>query len=208
MDAKTKEHLYEPFFTTKKAGTGLGLSTVYGIVKQHKGHISLKTKLKQGTTFTIFLPEVEQESKTIKKSDLKMPNTKGNEHILLVEDEDSVRELVKELLSEQGYNVSTARNGQEGIEKFKARFDLVITDVIMPKVSGFQLVEKILKEKSGIKVIIMSGCTQELKIPENLKQDSILFMSKPFSSEEFLGKVRSVLDQDEKHNSILETANL
>ena len=205
-----REHLFEPFFTTKRGGTGLGLSTVFGIVKQHKGMIATESELGVGSKFTVILP-ASAETRELAKPQIKdNAQTAGNERILLVEDEIGVRELIEELLKDKGYNVTTASNGGEALEilaKNALNFSLIITDVIMPKVSGFQLVEKVIAKDPSMKIIIMSGCTQDLSVPDSIRAKPLPFISKPFNTNEFLKKVRSILDSNEVTRPLLEAIN-
>ena len=164
MDEKTREHIFEPFFTTKEVGkgTGLGLSMVYGIIKQHHGHISVESEEGKGTTFRIYLPltetAVSKDTRTKKEETTAI--TGGPETILLAEDEEAVRKLTKIVLEEFGYTVIEASDGQEAVSKFmenKDRIDLFLTDIVMPGMNGREAYERIKKIKPGLKVLFASG---------------------------------------------------
>lgn len=209
MDKETSKHIFEPFFTRKikdikdgtSSGTGLGLATVYGIVKQTGGYINVKSELNKGTDFQIFLPRYKEEeiivsnnmnedSKNEQNADLS-----GYETILLVEDEDPVRNFLSRALKDKGYNVVEARSGADALQIVEdINIDLLITDVIMPKMDGPTLNNKLRELKSGFKTIFISGYTEDT-FRENLdKELGIYFMQKPFSLKDLTMKVREVLN--------------
>ncbi len=198
MDAHVQAHLFEPFFSTKRAGTGLGLSTTYGIVKQHGGNISVDSEEGVGSTFTAYF----------KKSDLDVLvldtvreggvwNSRGCETILLVEDEEAVRELVCEILERSGYTVVQAPHGGAALEILASeenKFDFLLTDIVMPHVGGFEVAEKVMSTRPGMKLMMMSGCINDESISEKITTLGIPFISKPFSPESLTQRVREVLD--------------
>jgi two-component system CheB/CheR fusion protein len=200
MDAEMQAHIFELFFTTKETGkgTGLGLATVLGIVEQCGGAIRCRSELGHGTTFQIFLPAVAE---ALKKGAgpagglAKAP--KGSEVVLMVEDEDSVRKLGRTILEASGYVVLDARNGREGLalcENHPGPIDLLVTDVVMPELGGRELAQGALKLRPGIKVIFLSGHTQDVVLKEGVKKGTA-FLRKPFSPVELAQKVREVLDK-------------
>jgi len=199
MDAHTQERIFEPFFTTKELGkgTGLGLSTVYGIVKQSEGSIWVYSEVGRGTTFKIFLPRVDEVAETehlTKKSD---SAPRGNETVLLVEDEDIVRVLSKEILERCGYTVMTAANGEEGLRvstEFAGRIDLMITDVVMPHMGGRELAEHMARLRPDTQVLFMSGFTDDAIVRHGVLDDGVFFLQKPFSPDTLAIKAREVLD--------------
>ncbi len=200
MDAKTKEKIFEPFFTTKDTGkgTGLGLSMVYGIVKQHNGYITVYSEPRKGTTFKIYLPVIEQEAEKLEITVL-TPVIGGAESILIAEDAFMVSELAKNILEEFGYRVVVAKNGVEAIEKFRSSpgVALLILDVIMPGKNGKEVYAEIKRLKPDIKALYMSGYTANIIHKKGILDPGTGFISKPFSPNAFLRKVRSVLDNDE-----------
>ena len=197
MDETVKTHLFEPFFTRKRGGTGLGLSTVYGIVEQHSGHISVSSEIGFGSTLTIYFPRSEGALESAEE-DIRLQSVHGNETVLLVEDEDPVRELVREVLEKNGYNILEAAHGGEALDiiaERKGSIELLLTDVVMPYVSGFELVERVSKEHPDMKILMMSGYTADPMIPENISKKGIPFLAKPFSPDLLAEKVRQVLSQ-------------
>jgi len=200
IDAKTREKIFEPFFTTKEVGkgTGLGLSMVYGIVKQHNGYINVYSEPGKGTTFRIYLPVIEREAEIIETVALP-PVAGGTETILLAEDAVVVSDLVKKVLEEFGYRVLVARNGEEAVEQYKANpgsgIALLILDVIMPGKNGKEVYEEIRGLKPDIKALFMSGYTANIIHKKGILDSGTEFISKPFSPNAFLRKVREVLDK-------------
>ncbi|MFC1816346.1 PAS domain S-box protein [Thermodesulfobacteriota bacterium] len=201
MDKETQANIFEPFFTTKEKGkgTGLGLSTVYGIIKQNNGYIWVYSEPGEGTTFKIYLPISEDTVKPFEKKEYKPDELNGNETILLVEDEESVRKMVKKALESFGYSVLVAQEGDEAISLFKLYQDqiqLVITDVVMPIMSGPELIVVLQSLKADIKTIYMSGYSNNAILHQRVLEDGINFIEKPFSPQEIALKVRQVLDTD------------
>jgi CheY-like chemotaxis protein/two-component sensor histidine kinase len=199
MDAETQSHLFEPFFTTKEKGkgTGLGLSTVYGIVKQSGGSIFVESAPGLGTTFRIYLPRVEQEAPGTVAGVEVIDPARGHETILLVEDEPAVRGLVHETLHLQGYTVLEARHGIEALltsARYGGPIHLLLTDVVMPQMSGPEVAEKILTIRPEIKVLYISGYPDHPVFEQGGVSLQVGFLQKPFSPPALAQKVREVLD--------------
>lgn len=200
MDAETQQHIFEPFFTTKELGkgTGLGLSTVYGTIEQSGGHIFVTSSPGNGTTFSIYLPRFDAASScgpAVEVSDLVR---KGNETILLVEDEGSVRQMLREALSEAGYRVWEAANGADALAKWGARInevDLVISDIVMPVMNGLKLAEEIRSLRPRMKVLFMSGHSEDLINRQSGPDLGTDLLQKPFVPQVLVRKVRETLDQ-------------
>jgi len=198
MDKETQSRIFEPFFTTKEKGkgTGLGLSTVYGIVKQTGGYIFAQSEVGSGTTFYIYLPRVEdppeESSRTVSQENEKG----GRETVLLVEDEDSVRELVRETLVARGYKVLEAADGESGLRAavaFSGRIDILITDVVMPGISGRELANRLLPLRPEMGVLFLSGYTEETILHQGALSPNTAFLQKPFALQHLARKVREVL---------------
>ena len=201
MDAQTRSRIFEPFFTTKEKGkgTGLGLSTVYGIVKQSGGNVLVYSEEGRGTSFKVYLPQLEVLSKQSTMAVVEPVRMRGCETVVLVEDEDMVRKLACELLEESGYRVLTANGGEQAIELFKAheeRIDLLITDVVMPKMSGKEVAEELRNAHPETKVLFMSGYTDQAIVHHGIVDSHIAFIQKPFSENALTRKVRDVLDAE------------
>ncbi len=199
MDKATLEHIFEPFYTTKEVGkgTGLGLAVAYGIVQQHEGLIQCHSEPGAGTVFEIYLPALDDRSKSAEETPPQLTPTKGSETILLVEDEESVRDLGVRILCRGGYTVMTAGNGREGseiYEKLRDKIALVILDLIMPEMSGKQCLEQILRIDPQAKVVIASGAGGLGTMEEALAAGARGFIRKPFRIDEMLGTVRRILD--------------
>ena len=200
MDKETREHIFEPFFTTKELGkgTGLGLSTVYGIVKQNKGLIWVYSEPGQGTTFKIYLPKVREGVEPEKKELSPVDEPKGSETVLIVEDDDRLRNLARKVLERYGYSVLEAENGEDALRVNKEHdgsIDLLITDVVMPKMGGKQVAERLQPLYPQIKVIYMSGYTDDAIVHHGVLAPGLNFLEKPFSPEGMARKVREVLDK-------------
>jgi two-component system cell cycle sensor histidine kinase/response regulator CckA len=201
MDAEIQSHLFEPFFTTKGVGkgTGLGLSTVYGIVKQSNGHISVYSEPTVGTTFKIYLPciqETEAPATEEPKPDAReLPPGSGT--ILLVEDNDGVRKITRQVLQQTGYSVIEAANGEQALklaEGHQAAIDLLLTDVIMPGINGRELAERLVARRSVMKVLYMSGYTDDAILRHGGLTDGTPVIEKPFTPEALRRKVYAVLN--------------
>jgi two-component system, cell cycle sensor histidine kinase and response regulator CckA len=197
MDRETQSRIFEPFFTTKEKGkgTGLGLSTVYGIVKQTGGYVMVQSEIGRGTTFHIYLPLVEEAAE--KHSDSAPDNASGGtETILLVEDEESVRQLVRDTLTAKGYKVIDAENGEAGLaaaKSHKGKINLVITDVVMPGMGGRELVKQLATTHPGTKVLYLSGYTEDAIVSDGSIEKGTAFLQKPFTLQNLSRKVREVL---------------
>jgi len=199
MDAETRAHIFEPFFTTKEKGkgTGLGLSTVYGIVKQSGGNIWVYSEPGRGTTFKVYLPRVDAPAADIKRRPVSMMAT-GSETVLIVEDEEAVRRLADRILRSAGYKVLTAAGGGEALllcEKHDGAIDLLLTDVVMPQMSGRELAERLAKTSPKLKVLYMSGYTDNAIVHHGVLDPGTRFIGKPFAAAELTRKVREVLDE-------------
>jgi CheY-like chemotaxis protein len=198
MDEAVKARIFEPFFTTKPLGkgTGLGLSVIYGIVKQSGGTIWVYSEPGKGSTFKIYLPMVQDEKAAGVISSAE-PIRGGSETILVVEDEALVRELVREVLEAEGYNVIVAARGQEAIDICRQHtdpIDLLITDLVMPEMSGRELTERLTGECRDLKVLYMSGYTDDAVVRHGLLEASNAFLQKPFTPEDLARRVRLALD--------------
>lgn len=201
MNEETRARIFEPFFTTKEKGkgTGLGLSTVYGIVKQSGGNIWVYSEPNQGTSFKVYLPQLESEIETEKKSSREEEISGGTETVLLVEDEDVVRRLAKDILEGAGYKVLSANGGMEAAGLCAAgqkEIDLLLTDVVMPETSGKEVAERVSKLVPGIKVLFMSGYTDEAIVHHGVLDSNVEFIQKPFTPVALAKKVRQVLDSN------------
>ncbi len=198
MEPEIREHIFEPFFTTKEAGkgTGLGLSTIYGIVKQSGGNIWVYSEVGHGTTFKIYLPLINEDAST-EPVVIAPEIAKGTETILMVEDEGSLRELILEILEQEGYKVVVARDGREALSlvaEHDGVIDLLITDVVMPEVSGRELAERLTRNHSKLKVLFMSGYTDDAVVRHGVLEAGTSFLQKPFTPDALIRKVREVLD--------------
>jgi CheY-like chemotaxis protein len=202
MGKETMEKMFEPFYTTKEVGkgTGLGLSTVYGIVKQHSGHISVYSEPGKGTSFRIYFPWTKLPADRTGDTEMKAEPAMGKETVLVVEDNEQVRTLSCEILKQYGYKVIDTPDGKSALEMLQAFSDpvhLMITDVIMPDMNGKELYEKISKMYPDIKTLFMSGYPEDVISHHGVLEAELNFIQKPFSLNDFVGKVRDVLDNDE-----------
>lgn len=201
MDAETMNHLFEPFFTTKGKGkgTGLGLATVYGIVKQNKGEIVVDSEPGAGTTVRIYFPVAEDDGKIrVETAPRRTAARRGTETLLLVEDEEEVRRLTREMLTRQGYTVIEAGSGPEAVRIWRDRkdsIDMLLTDIVMPRMSGRELADKLKESRPELKVLFMSGYTDDVVARHGVTGGAAAFIGKPFTSEALSRKVRSVLDE-------------
>jgi CheY-like chemotaxis protein len=208
------ERVFDPFFTTKPASVpGLGLSTVYGIVKQSEGYIRVESTARAaggeaagagsrgGTTFTIFLPTASERAGAERPRGADARPAGGNETIALVEDEKSVRELAQRILRNKGYTVIAAENGRHAIDiigRFPDRIDLLVTDVVMPEMNGRDLADRMAVMRPGVKVLFMSGYTEDAILHHGVLADGTAFLQKPFSPDGLVGAVRDVLDAPQR----------
>ncbi|QTA80836.1 Two component system response regulator/histidine kinase, PAS domain-containing [Desulfonema limicola] len=200
MNKETMANLYEPFFTTKDVGkgTGLGLATVYGIVKQNKGFINVYSEPGQGTTFRIYLPQYLAETKSTEKKNSDKIDLNGNETILLVEDEPSILQMTRMMLEKNGYKVITASRPGEAIalaREHAGGINLLMTDVVMPEMNGRDLAGNILSLYPDLKCLFMSGYTENMIAHHGILDENVQFIQKPFSREQLGAKVREVLDE-------------
>ena len=202
MDDETQAHIFEPFFTTKEKGTGLGLATTYGIVKQSGGNIWVYSELGQGTTIKIYLPRVRDAVDTIEPLQPVAARHSGSETILLVEDERAVRELVVSTLERYGYTVLAAGDAAEATQlaqQHERRIHLLLTDVVMPKVSGRQLVERLTPLRPEMKVLYMSGYTDDAIVRHGVLDPGTAFLQKPFNAADLTRRVLQVLNTGMRH---------
>ena len=200
MDEATQAKIFDPFFTTKEKGkgTGLGLSTVYGIIKQSGGSIWVYSELGHGTTFKVYLPQMATEPPRA-EAIAAQPEPRGVETILLVEDEDVVRGLAKQILEQSGYKVMAAARGEEAIRLCLQSADpihLVLTDVVMPETSGKEVADRLRELLPGLRVLFMSGYTDEAIVHHGVLDSNIEFIQKPFTPTALIRKVREVLDSE------------
>jgi signal transduction histidine kinase/ActR/RegA family two-component response regulator len=198
MDKETLPHIFEPFFTTKEKGkgTGLGLASVYGIVKQSGGNIWVYSEPDKGTTFKIYLPRIEEPAEIVKPNAPMSESSKGTETILLVEDETGVRKLARETLEMSGYTVLEASEANEALRLYsqhQSTIHLMITDVVMPGMSGRELAQRIAESGHEIKVLYMSGYTDDAIVHHGILDAKIPFLQKPFTPDALTRKVREVL---------------
>ena len=203
MDSGTLTHIFEPFFTTKEVGkgTGLGLATVYGIVKQSNGYIGLESALGKGTSFKIYLPRHAGQPAPEEQKPESTDIVRGSETILLVEDSEPLRKLAKTFLESSGFHVFSAENGEDALEvtkRFGGTFDLLLTDVIMPGMNGRVLAERLLPRQAGMKVLYMSGYSDSFIAGHGVLDPGTHLLHKPFTEEVLLRKVREVLDGGKK----------
>jgi len=199
MDKVMKEKIFDPFFTTKEVGkgTGLGLSMVYGIIKQHNGYIDVSSEPGKGTTFKIYLPLSKPVIKKQKSKNLPMPEG-GTETVLVAEDDEAVRMLIKSILEQYGYNVIEARDGNDTVKKFienKDKVKFLLLDVIMPKKNGKEVYKEIKRIRPEVKALFISGYTADVMHKKGILEKGINFIAKPVSPDKLLRKVREVLDK-------------
>ncbi|MBM3776081.1 MAG: response regulator, partial [Acidobacteria bacterium] len=200
MDAETRAHLFEPFFTTKPKGqgTGLGLSSVYGTIKQHRGAIRVWSEPDRGATFWLYLPALTDEIDTREAEAEAAPDERftGSETILLVEDEAALRGMLREVLEKSGYRVLEAGDGSEALEicEQPAKVDLLLTDVVMPLLNGHQLARRLALRWPDLKVIYMSGHTDDVIAYHGVLDSGTVLMQKPFAPGALVAQVRAVLD--------------
>ncbi|MBN2102971.1 response regulator [bacterium] len=199
IDKKHMDRIFEPFFSTKgpNKGTGLGLSVVYGIVKDHKGWINVYSESKKGCVFRIYLPGKKIEIPETHKDTVKIKNLKGNsEHVLLIEDERCVREFTTRALERNGYKVDVAKDAGEALKQFnkiKDKIDLILCDVVLPDLSGVQLIEQMQKQRKDLRVLLTSGYTDSKSQWSVIKEKSIPFLQKPYTLTDLLQAVAQII---------------
>jgi hypothetical protein len=199
MDRDTLARVFEPFFTTKEQGkgTGLGLATAYGIVKQSGGYIWVYSEMGHGSAFKVYLPRVESEAAPARPAAAAAEAPRGSETILLVEDESGVRALARDVLEARGYRVLEGRGGREALqicERYGADIHLLLTDVVMPGMSGRALAEQLVLQRPGVKVLYMSGYTEDAIARHGVLEAGLAYLQKPFTIDSLTRKVREVLD--------------
>ncbi len=209
MSKEVQERIFEPFFTTKGMGkgTGLGLSTVYGIVKQHDGHITVHSEQGQGTTFTVYFPLVSRETDVVnvqKRCNL----IGGTETVLVVDDEPSIRKLLMQTMQPLGYKLLDSPSGEDAVklsDAYPGAIDLLVTDVVMSGMNGMQLAETLQQRRTGIKVIFMSGYTDNAIVQQDMVNRKLILMQKPLIPTALAAKVREVLDRKNAHEKPVDT---
>jgi CheY-like chemotaxis protein len=200
MDAETQSHIFEPFFTTKEQGkgTGLGLATVYGVVKQSDGFVWVYSEPGHGARFEVLLPRVEEPAHIALKPANSRSSRSGSETILLVEDDDSLRGLATTILSESGYAVLEAANGAGALtlarEKSRGQIHLLLSDVVMPGMSGPQVADEVSSIHPDMKILFMSGYSEFAAGHDQISRPGRFLLQKPFTQQELTSKVREVLD--------------
>jgi two-component system, cell cycle sensor histidine kinase and response regulator CckA len=205
MDEETKACIFEPFFTTKEPGkgTGLGLAMVYGFIRQSGGHVEVYSELGHGTTFKLYLPRADESmpAATVLPSRRTIPA--GTETVLVVEDEAAVRNLLRRVLQSCGYTILEAQDGKEALEiaqRHAGRIDLLVTDLVMPKMSGRELAERLTQARPGMRTLMMSGYSNDVVIRQGALQASVAFLQKPFSPIDLARKVREILDAEARRH--------
>jgi CheY-like chemotaxis protein len=198
MDAATQARVFEPFFTTKERGrgTGLGLSTVFGIVRQSAGTIWLSSEKGKGTTFKIYLPVAKAAAEKVTWLPVEPARLHGSETVLVVEDEEGVRKLVRSILQRNGYRVLEAKDGADALRvaEQQPNIDLLLTDVVMPHMSGAETAMRLLAIRPGLKLLYMSGYTDNAVVLHGVLRSEAAFVQKPITPNALLAKVREVLD--------------
>jgi two-component system cell cycle sensor histidine kinase/response regulator CckA len=205
MDAATVEHIFEPFFTTKEIGkgTGLGLATVYGVVKQHDGIIIVDSKPGEGSTFRIYLPAESGKPET-RESGQRESGRKGSETVLLAEDHEGLRDAAQEMLGGLGYKLILASDGMKAVESFKNnmdKVDVVVLDVVMPGLSGPEAYARMCAIRPNLGVVFTTGHTSDVETLSSLVTQGALVLQKPYNSAILTQAIRSVLDKEVTHQS-------
>jgi CheY-like chemotaxis protein len=199
MDAETLQHVFEPFFTTKERGkgTGLGLATVYGIVEQSGGHVIAYSEPGVGSTFKVYLPPADVAAIELDDPVVPGPTPGGHETILFVEDEDAVRATAREVLESSGYHVIEARDGVEALElasQHPGEIQLLVSDVVMPRMGGGELAQKLTAARPGVRILYISGYPDDALVRHGVVEHGSMLLQKPFALADFARKVREVLD--------------
>jgi CheY-like chemotaxis protein len=199
MSSQTLAHIFEPFFTTKEVGkgTGLGLATVYGVVKQSGGYIWVISEIGKGASFQIFLPRVEESAAPNVARTAPAENLQGTETVLLVEDADALRKLARSFLVDHGFQVIMASDGEEAVEVARnhdGRIDLLLTDVVMPGMNGRLLADRLLSKWPELKVVFISGYTDSFIAGHGVLEPGTHLLHKPFTEDALIRKIREVLD--------------
>jgi PAS domain S-box-containing protein len=202
MDAETQSHVFEPFFTTKELGkgTGLGLASVYGVVQQSGGWVSFRSQLGHGSSFSVYLPEAGEGPALGTTQPDRAPETKATETILVVEDEDEIRDMVREYLERKGYTVMAANNGSEALQvaqRYKGSIHLLLTDVVMPQVGGHELAHQIKGMRPRIKILFTSGYPEHAALADKAVDPSAVILQKPYPLNSLASRIRQMLDAAE-----------
>jgi CheY-like chemotaxis protein len=199
MAPEVQQRIFEPFFTTKAGkGTGLGLASVYAIVKAWNGFIFVHSILGRGTTFSLFFPAIDQPEKIETKSVQQTLISRGTETLLVVEDEEALRKVLVRILEKQGYHVLQAGDGAEGVQiasDYAGAIDLLLTDAMMPKMNGKELAAELKRTRPQTKVIFISGYPHEVLSQQGVLDSSIQLIQKPFELDFLTGKIRNILDE-------------
>jgi len=203
MDAETRSQVFEPFFTTKELGkgTGLGLATVYGIVKQSGGYVWVYSEPGHGATFKIYLPRVDEQPEAENLAAPETPVAGGRETVLIAEDDPAVRKIVGEVLTQKGYRVLRAPDGPAALEISRAepgKIHLLVTDLVMPGMTGRELAEALVAERPGLPVLYMSGYTDDAVVRHGVLQEGMPYLQKPFAPRALASRVREVLDHESR----------
>jgi CheY-like chemotaxis protein len=204
MDESTKARIFEPFFTTKELGkgTGLGLAMAYGFIKQSGGHIEVHSTLRHGTVFKLYLPRADEVMPVATVLPEQFTPLVGTETILVVEDEATIRNLLRRVLQSRGYTILEARDGQEALEvaqQHVGRIDLLITDLVMPRMSGRELARRLAQLQPEVRILLISGYSDKAALDQEMLQASAVFLQKPFSPADLVRKVREVLNAEARH---------
>jgi len=202
MDAETQRHIFEPFFSTKELGkgTGLGLASVYGVVQQSGGWVSFRSQLGHGSSFSIYLPEAGDEPASSAVGTAPVAEAKCTETILVVEDEDEIRDMVREYLERKGYNVVAANNGSEALQvaqRYKGSIHLLLSDVVMPQLGGRELAQQVKEMRPRIKILLTSGYPEHAGLTERAADPAAAILQKPYPLNTLASRIRQMLDSAE-----------